>query len=120
MIELILTKYYYWIFIVLMMTGLYTVMAKENLIKKIIGLNIFQTAVLLFYVSMSKIPGGTAPILMKGQVLYDNPLPQVVVLTAIVVGVSITAVALATVMLIYKAFGTIEEDQILELNEQHD
>lgn len=120
MIE-ILAKYNYWIVIILLATGLYGVMAKRNLIKKVIALNVFQTAVLLFYVSMSKIQGGTAPILLHGeQPLYDNPLPQVLMLTAIVVGISTTAVALAIVMLIYREYGTIEEDQILELNKHHD
>lgn len=120
MIE-ILAKYNYWIVIILLTTGLYGVMAKQNLIKKIIGLNVFQTAVLLFFVSMSKIEGGTAPVLIKGQqLIYDNPLPQVLMLTAIVVGVSITAVALAIVMLIYREYGTIEEDQILEMNKHND
>ena len=119
MVEL-LTKYNYWIVIILMTTGLYGVMARQNLIKKIIGLNVFQTAVLLFYVSMSKIEGGTAPILMHGQHIYDNPLPQVLMLTAIVVGIATTAVALTFVTLIYREYGTIEEDQILELNKQND
>ncbi len=121
MIEIILTKYNYWIYIILMMAGLYTVVAKGNLIKKVIGLNIFQTSVLLFYVSMSKLEGGTAPVLIKGvDALYDNPLPQVLMLTAIVVGVSVTAVALAIIMLIHKAYGTIEENQILEMNKHND
>ena len=119
MIEL-LAKYNYWIVIILITTGLYGVMARQNLIKKIIGLNVFQSAVLLFYVSMSKIEGGTAPILMHGQHIYDNPLPQVLMLTAIVVGISITAVALTIVMLIHREYGTIEEDQILEMNKHHD
>lgn len=117
MVEL-LAKYNYWIVIILMTTGLYGIMASQNLIKKVIALNILQTAVLLFYVSLSKIEGGTAPILMQGQPIYDNPLPQVLMLTAIVVGISITAVALTLVMLIYREYGTIEEDQILELNRQ--
>lgn len=120
-IELLLTKYNYWVCIVLMMTGLYAMMAKDNLIKKILGLNIFQTAVLLFFISMSKIEGGTAPILMLNQqAVYDNPLPQVLMLTAIVVGVSVTAVALAIIMLIYKAYGTIEENLILEMNKRNE
>ena len=121
MVEL-LAKYNYWIVIILFTTGLYGVMARQNLIKKIIALNVFQTAVLLFYVSLSKIEGGTAPILIKGakHVIYDNPLPQVLMLTAIVVGISTTAVALSFVMLIYREYGTIEEDQILELNKHND
>jgi len=120
MIEL-LAKYNYWIVIILLTTGLYGVMARQNLIKKIIALNVFQTAVLLFYVSMSKIKGGTAPIVMHGQEhIYDNPLPQVLMLTAIVVGISTTAVALTIVMHIYREYGTIEEDRILEMNKHND
>jgi multicomponent Na+:H+ antiporter subunit C len=112
--EFILAKYNYWIYIFLMMTGFYAVVAKRNLVKKIIGLNIFQTAVFLFYISIAKVMGGTAPILLEGTVLYDNPLPHCLILTAIVVSVSTTAVALAIIILIKRAFGTIEEDQILE------
>lgn len=118
MIEFILSKYNYWICIVLMMIGFYAMIAKDNLIKKIIGLNIFQVAVFLFYISISKIHGGTAPIEWHPgfEVIYDNPLPHVLILTAIVVGVSTTAVALALVIKIYQAYGTIEENKILELN----
>jgi len=123
MIE-ILAKYNYWIVIILLSIGLYGIMAKQNLIKKVIALSVFQTSVLLFYVSMSKIAGGTAPILLNHghgpQPLFDNPLPQVLMLTAIVVGISTTAVALSIVMLIYRQYGTIEEDQILELNKHND
>jgi multicomponent Na+:H+ antiporter subunit C len=114
MMEFILAKYNYWIYIFLMMTGFYAVVVKKNLVKKIIGLNIFQTAVFLFYISMAKVKGGTAPILLEGSVLYDNPLPHCLILTAIVVSVSTTAVALAIIILIKRAFGTIEEDKILE------
>jgi multicomponent Na+:H+ antiporter subunit C len=117
MIELILGKYNYWIYIALMMVGFYAMIAKENLIKKIVGMNIFQTAVFLFYVSIAKVEGGTAPILWDKAVLYDNPLPHTLMLTGIVVSVSTTAVALALVIKIYKAYGTIEEDKILEINE---
>ncbi|MDQ7791654.1 MAG: Na+/H+ antiporter subunit C [Desulforudis sp.] len=116
MIEFILGKYNYWICIALMMVGFYGMIAKENLIKKIIGMNIFQTAVFLFYISMSKVHGGTAPIEWHHAVVYDNPLPHVLILTAIVVGVSTTAVALALVIQIYQKYGTIEENRILELN----
>ncbi len=115
MIELIIGKYNYWIYIALMMIGFYAMIAKENLIKKIIGMNIFQTAVILFYISMSKVRGGTAPIEWEHAVRYENPLPHVLMLTAIVVSVSTTAVALALVIRIYKAFGSIEEDKILEM-----
>ncbi len=115
MIEVILGKYNYWIYIVLMMIGLYAMIAKENLIKKIVGMNIFQTAVFLFYVSIAKVKGGTAPIEWAKAVLYDNPLPHTLMLTGIVVSVSTTAVALALIIRIYKAYGTIEEDKIVAM-----
>ena len=115
MIELFFEKYIYWFSILLMMTGLYAMIEKGNLIKKIIGMNIFQTAVFLFYISIAKVEGGTAPILWKKADLYANPLPHVLILTAIVVSVSVTAVALALVLRIYKAYGTIEEEQILKM-----
>ena len=118
MIELIMGKYNYWIYIVLMMVGFYGIIAKENLIKKIIGINIFQTAVFLFYISMAKVEGGTAPILWSKAALYDNPLPHCLMLTGIVVSVSTTAVALAIIIKIYKEFGTIEEDKILAMVEE--
>jgi len=115
MIEVFFEKYIYWFSILLMMTGLYAMIEKGNLIKKIIGMNIFQTAVFLFYISIAKVEGGTAPILWKKADLYANPLPHVLILTAIVVSVSVTAVALALVLRIYKAYGTIEEEQILKM-----
>ncbi len=117
MIELIAGKYNYWIYITLMMIGFYAMIEKGNLIKKIIGLNIFQTAIFLFYISISKVEGGTAPILILGKeaVVYDNPLPHVLILTAIVVGVSVTAVAIALVIRIYESFGTVEEEEILNI-----
>jgi multicomponent Na+:H+ antiporter subunit C len=115
MIEVIIGKYNYWIYIALMMIGFYAMIAKENLIKKIVGMNIFQTAVFLFYVSIAKVKGGTAPIEWAKAVLYDNPLPHTLMLTGIVVSVSTTAVALALIIRIYKAYGTIEEDKILEM-----
>ena len=103
MIELISGKYNYWIYILLMMIGFYAMIAKQNLIKKIIGMNIFQTAIFLFYISVGKIEGGTAPILWENGGPYDNPLTHTLMLTSIVVSVSITAVALALVIKIYKA-----------------
>ncbi len=115
MIEVFLGKYNYWIYIVLMMIGFYAMIAKQNLVKKIIGMNIFQTAVFLFYVSVGKIAGGTAPIKWEHAVAYDNPLTHTLMLTGIVVSVSTTAVALALIIRIHKAFDTIEEDKILEM-----
>jgi len=102
----------YWIVIVLMMSGFYMVIAHNNMIKKVVGLNIFQVSVFVFYISMGKIEGGTAPILEKGIEIYSNPLPHVLILTAIVVGVATTAVAMALVVRIRDAYGTIEDDEI--------
>ncbi len=112
--EFILGHYNYWVVITLMMAGLYVVVSRGNLVKKIVGLNIFQTSVFLFYISMGKIRGGTAPIEIAGEsVVYSNPLPHVLILTAIVVGVATTAVGLAIIVRIREAYGTIEEDEIL-------
>jgi multicomponent Na+:H+ antiporter subunit C len=113
----------YWVVIVLMMAGLYVVMAHSNLVKKLIGLSVFQSAVIMFYISMGKVAGGTAPILpqVHGEVVHDpavvysNPVPHVLMLTAIVVGVATSALALSIVVRIHEAYGTIEE---LEIHEQ--
>ena len=108
----ILGLYNYWIVVFLMMAGFYNVIASGNLIKKLIGLNIFQTSVFLLYISMGKVKGGTAPIVAEGASTYSNPLPHVLILTAIVVGIATTSVGLALVMRIREAYGTIEEDEI--------
>ena len=102
----------YWIVVVLMMTGFYVVIAQGNLIKKVVGLNIFQVSVFVFYIGMSKVDGGSAPILDPRVTVYGNPLPHVLILTAIVVGVATMALALALVVRIRDAYGTIEEDEI--------
>ena len=102
----------YWIVVVLMMTGFYIVIAHNNLVKKIVGLNIFQVSVFVFYITMAKVKGGTAPILAEGIEIYSNPLPHVLILTAIVVGVATTALGLALVVRIHDAYGTIEDDEI--------
>ena len=102
----------YWVVIVLMMLGFYVVITRHNLIKKMVGLNIFQVSVFLFYISMSKVRGGTAPILEDGIGVYTNPLPHVLILTAIVVGVATTALGLALVVRIREAYGTIEVEEI--------
>ena len=104
--------YNYWIVIVLMMTGFYVLISRGNLIKKIVGLNIFQTSMFILYISMGKVAGGTAPILAEGFETYSNPLPHVLILTAIVVGVATTALGLALVVRINEAYGTVEEDEI--------
>ncbi len=102
----------YWLFIVLMMIGFYVVISSTNLVRKIIGLNIFQTSVFILYISMGKIDHGTAPILMDGDVVYSNPLPHVLILTAIVVGVATTSLGLALVVRIKEAYGTVDETEI--------
>jgi len=106
--------YNYWIVITLMMAGFYVVIASGNLIKKIIGLNVFQTSVFILYISMGKVSGGTAPIVIDGaeNAIYSNPLPHVLILTAIVVGVATTALGLALVVRIKEAYGSIEESEI--------
>ena len=101
-----------WVVVVLMMIGFYIVIAHGNLIKKIVGLSIFQTSVFIFYISMAKVDGGTAPILAEGISLYSNPLPHVLILTAIVVGIATTALGLALVVRIKEAYGSIEEEEI--------
>jgi len=110
----------YWIVIALMMTGFYIVIAHDNLVKKIVGLNVFQVSVFLFYILMAKVAGGTAPILDEGIKQYSNPLPHVLILTAIVVGVATTALGLALVVRIRNAYDTIEDDEILAVEEEED
>lgn len=120
MIDFILSQYNYLAAIILMMIGFYAMIAKDNLIKKIIGMNIFQTAVFLMYITIGKIKGGTAPILWEAGGPYDNPLPHVLILTAIVVSVSTTAVAFALIIRIQKSFGTIQESMILNIKRRKD
>ena len=106
----------YWVVIVLMVTGLYVVVARGHLIKKIIGLNVFQVSVFMLYITMGKVTGGSAPIAAEGLTVYSNPLNSVLILTAIVVGVATTAVGLALAVRIYEAYGTLEETEILEMD----
>lgn len=110
--SVILGLFNYWVVIALMMTGFYVVIASGNLIKKIIGLNIFQTSVFILYITIGKIKGGAAPILTEGVETYANPLPHVLILTAIVVGVAMTSLALALIVRIKEAYGSIEEHDI--------
>ena len=100
--------------IVLMVAGLYIVIARGNMIKKLIGLSLFQTSVYLLYIAPGKILGGTAPIIDPAFTIYSNPLPHVLILTAIVVGVATLALGLALVVRINEAYGTVEEDEIFE------
>lgn len=122
MIGILLSHWIYLACIVLMMTGLYIMIANGNLVKKLMGMNVFQTSVVLFYVSMGKVEGGTAPILIEGaeDVVYSNPLPHVLMLTAIVVGVASSAVGLALAVRVKEAYGTVEEDEIVALDRRED
>jgi multicomponent Na+:H+ antiporter subunit C len=125
--------YNYWIVVILIMAGLYIMIARHNLIKKIIGLSIFQTGIFYFYISLGKITGGTAPILTSTPlvtkalsqseaaqitIIYSNPLPHVLILTAIVVGVATMAVGLALIVRIYEKYGTIEEDELILMEQK--
>lgn len=135
-IDLFVSHYNYWVVILLMMVGFYTLISRGNLVKKIIGLNVFQTSVFMLYISMGRINGGTPPILVdpkgtgKGhggedtsggvemvgetaaEIVYSNPLPHVLILTAIVVGIAVTSVGLALAVRVKEAYGTMEEDEI--------
>ena len=113
----LLGLYNYWVFAVLLMTGLYAVIGKANFIKKLFGLSIFQSAVFLLYISMDKVEGGTAPIIQPGTTgqIFSNPLPQVLILTAIVVGISTMALGLAIVVRIHEEYGSVEEDELHEI-----
>jgi multicomponent Na+:H+ antiporter subunit C len=112
--------YNYWITIFLMISGLYVVAARSNMIKTLIGLSIFQSSVYLLYLTPGKIFGGTPPILDPEFQVYSNPLPHVLILTAIVVGVATLAVGLALVVRIHEAYRTIEEDEIAAIIDRED
>ncbi|MEH6515764.1 MAG: cation:proton antiporter subunit C [Halioglobus sp.] len=116
----LLGLFHYWVFAILLMIGLYAVIAKRNLIKKLIGLSIFQASVFLLYITMGKVEGGTAPIIQTGSAeqLFSNPLPQVLILTAIVVGISTMSLGLGIVVRIKEEYDSIEEDEIQEANKQ--
>ncbi len=116
-----LDHYNYWVFAVLLLIGLYAVVSRANLVKKLIGLSIFQSAVFLLYISMDKVTGGTAPIIIQPEDadrLYSNPLPQVLILTAIVVGISTLALGLAIVVRINEAYGTTEENELARMDDE--
>ncbi|MDP1535860.1 MAG: cation:proton antiporter subunit C [Burkholderiales bacterium] len=108
------SHYSYWATMILMIIGLYILIARGNLIKKLVGLAIFQTSVYLLYIAPAKLIGGTAPIIAEQFRIYSNPLPHVLILTAIVVGVATLALGLALVVRIYEAYGSIEEDEIIK------
>jgi len=113
-----LGHYNYWVTIILMMAGVYVCIVSRNLVKKLIGLGIFQTSVLLFYISIGWVEGSIAPILREGETLYTNPLPHVLMLTAIVVGVATLAVGLALAIRIQHAYGTVHEQDIIDMDNQ--
>jgi multicomponent Na+:H+ antiporter subunit C len=122
LLSLVVAKYNYWLYVVLMMIGLYAMIAKNNLIKKVVGMNIFQTAIILFYVSIGYKKDATIPIIMGGvhgagdvavkAADYINPLPHVLMLTAIVVSVATFGVAMSLAIRLYQRFQTLEEDEI--------
>ena len=115
----LLGLYNYWVFAILLMIGFYAVIAKRNLVKKLIGLSLFQAAVFLLYITMGKVEGGTAPIFSDaGTTIFSNPLPQVLILTAIVVGISTTALGLGIIVRLKEEYGSIEEHEIQEIDEQ--
>ncbi len=120
LIQDIIGQYNYWITIFLMVAGLYIVVAKSNMIKTLLGLAVFQTSVYLLYLSPGKILGGTPPILDENFEVYSNPLPHVLILTAIVVGVATLALGLALVVRVNEAYGTIEEDEIMDVVDRED
>jgi multicomponent Na+:H+ antiporter subunit C len=112
LLENIIQHYNHWITIFLMVSGLYIVVNRGNMVKKLVGLSLFQTSVYLIYITPGKILGGTPPILDDKFTVYSNPLPHVLILTAIVVGVATLALGLALVVRINEAYGTIEEDEL--------
>lgn len=117
----LLGLYNYWIYIFLLLVGLYAVFVKGNYVKRMIGLGIFQAAVFLLFISMDKIEGGTGPIFrgvpQPGD-LFANPLPQVLILTAIVVGIAVTALGLAIAIRIREEYGTVEEAETRRMDDQ--
>jgi multicomponent Na+:H+ antiporter subunit C len=125
--DFIISKYNYWMYIILMMIGFYAMITKKNLVKKVVGMNIFQTAIILFFISTaSKRGGATIPIIQHGHgeaadiihaAQYLNPLPHVLMLTAIVVMVSTFGVAIALLIMLYKKYKTLEEDEIIQILE---
>ena len=114
----VLGHFNYWVVVVLMMIGFYALIARGNLIKKIVGLNIFQASVFLLFITLGKVTGGSTPIIAEGITVYSNPLPHVLILTAIVVGVATTALGLALVVRIHESYGTIEENEIADMDRE--
>jgi multicomponent Na+:H+ antiporter subunit C len=113
----LIINFNYLMCMILILVGLYAMVVEKNLIKKIMGLNIFSTAVLLFMVTISYKEGGAPPILVPGVYEYANPLPQALVLTGIVVGVALTATGFALIIKIHEKYGTIDDDVLKMLME---
>jgi multicomponent Na+:H+ antiporter subunit C len=118
LVELFLDHALQWGAMVLLAIGLFIVMTRRNLIKKVIGLNVFQTAVFLLYIQAGYVAGGSAPILDPEITLYSNPLPHVLILTAIVVSVATSSLALALIVRIREAYGSIEEDELVDRDQR--
>lgn len=128
MLDFIIGKYNFWFYVILMMVGLFAMLAKRNLVKKLIGMNIFQTAIILFYVSIGVKKGNVhVPIIVSSHghenhlihaADYLNPLPHVLMLTAIVVSIATTGVALAVLILIYRRYNTLNEDEIIQIRQE--
>jgi len=115
MIDFLLTRYNYVAAVLLVAAGLYLVIGDRNLVKKVIGMNLFQTGIFLFFITAAFVEGGQPPVIEDGVETYVSPLPHVLILTAIVVGVSLTAVALTLVVRIYSEYGTLREDVLAEM-----
>jgi multicomponent Na+:H+ antiporter subunit C len=116
----IVTHFNYWIAVVVAMLGLYAVISSGNLVKKLIGLSMFQTAIFLLFITVGKIEGGTAPIIDEAYTVYSNPLPHVLILTAIVVSVATLSVGLALAVAMKREYGSVEEDDIHEQDRTSD
>ena len=118
-VDVLTTRYAYALMFVVMGIGMYMMIANENLVKKLIGVNLFQTAIFLFFVAVAYVEGGSAPIVPAdpnpGELAMASPLPHVIVLTAIVVGIALTAVGLALLVRIYAEYGTLREDTLREV-----
>ena len=114
-LDLLTTHYNYYAVVLLLGIGLYTVIESRNLVKKVIGMNVFQTGIFLFFITLAYRAAGNPPVVTEGAGPYVSPLPHVLILTAIVVGVSLTAVALALVVRVYSEYGTLDEDTLEQL-----
>lgn len=111
---MIATHYVYWVLVAVILIGLYVVISHGNLLKKLIGLSMAQVGVFLFFISLGKVDGGSAPIISPEVQTYSHPLPQVLILTAIVVGVATLAVGLALAVRIFESYGSLEEETVSE------